>query len=122
MDPSLTAPFCDNETMQSFYFTNSFREADTGTKYYRRKMLEQHKKIIVEKLAGILFLRTYEYRLINKKVTFERFGEIPLDTKLTQFREFMGTCMREEREEQDKPKIKQIIEKLEKFFTQAYQV
>ena len=84
-------------------------------------MLDQHKELTVEKLADILF-QTFVYRLVNKKVTFERFGEIPLDTKWTQFREFMSTCMRKEREERTKPKNKQNKEKLEKFFTQAHQV
>ena len=114
LDPSLTAPFCDNETMQQFYFTNIFRKADNRTKYHRCKILRQHKEITVEKLP--------RYRLVNKKVTFKRFGEIPLDTKRPQYREFMSMCMREEKEEQAKPKSKQIREKLEKFFTQDHQV
>ena len=49
MDPSLTVPFFDNKTMQSYYFTNIFREADNGTKYHRRQMLDQHKELNVEK-------------------------------------------------------------------------
>ena len=118
-EPSLTAPFTDNETLQRFYFTNIFREADNGTKYYRRQILEQHMELTAEKLPEILF-QTYIYRLVNKKVTFARFGGIPSETEWTRFREFMNTCMREEREERDKPKNKQNKEKLEKFFTQAH--
>ena len=34
-------PFTDNETLQNFYFTNIFREADNETKYYHSQMLEQ---------------------------------------------------------------------------------
>ena len=105
--------------MQQFYFTNIFREADNGTKYYWRQMLEQHKELTVEQLPEILF-QTYIYRLVNKKVTFARFGGIPSETEWTSFREFMNKCMREEREERDKPKNKQKKEKLEKFFTQAH--
>ena len=83
MDPSLTAPFCDNETMQSYYFTNIFSEADNTTKYYRRQMLDQHKDLTVEKLPEILH-QTYEYRLINKKVVFDRFDRIPPDMEWPQ--------------------------------------
>ena len=118
-DPTLTAPFTDNETLQNFYFTNIFREADNGTKYYRRQMFEQHKELTPEELPEVLF-QTYIYRLVNKKLTFQRFGGIPTDSEWAKFREFMKTCMREEREERDKPKKKQNKDKLEKFFTQAH--
>ena len=64
--------------------------------------------------------QTYIYRLVNKKLTFQRFGGIPTDSEWAKFREFMKTCMREEREERDKPKKKQNKDKLEKFFTQAH--
>ena len=121
LDPSLTAPFTDNEILQQYYFTNIFREADNGTKYYRTQMLEQHTEITVEKLPEILY-QTYVYRLINKKDTFERYGGIPSETEGTQFVAYMNTRMREEREERAKPKNKQKKEKLEKFFTQAHQV
>ena len=119
LEPSLTAPFTDNETLQSYYFTNIFREADNGTKYYRSQMLEQHEEFTAEKLPDIIF-QTYIYRLVNKKGTFQRFGGIPTDTEWSKFREFMNTWMREEREEREKPKKKQREEKLEKFFTQAH--
>ena len=69
----MTKPFLENETMQQYYFTNIFREADNETKYYRRQMLNQHRELTAEKLPEILF-QTYVYRLINKKVTFERSG------------------------------------------------
>ena len=119
LEPSLTAPFTDNETLQSFYFTNIFREADNGTKYYRSQMLEQHEKFTADKLLDIL-LQTYIYRLVNKKGTFQRFGGIPSEMEWSKFREFMNTWMREEREKRAKPKKKQKEEKLEKFFTQAH--
>ena len=119
LEPSLTAPFTDNETLQNFYFTTIFREADNETKYYRSQMLEQHEKFTADKLLDIL-LQTYIYRLVNKKGTFQRFGGIPSEMEWSKFREFMNTWMREEREERAKPKKKQKEGKLEKFFTQAH--
>ena len=67
LDPSLSVPFCENETIHQFYFTDVFPEADNRTKYYQRQMLEQHKELSVELLPEILF-QTYIYRLANKKV------------------------------------------------------
>ena len=59
LEPSLTAHFTDNKTLQNFYFTNIFREVDNGTKYYRSQMLEQHEKFTADKLPDIL-LQTYK--------------------------------------------------------------
>ena len=106
LDLSLTAPFTENKTMQQFNFTNIFREADNGTKYYQGQMLKQHKELTAEKLPEIL-LQTYIYRLVNKKVTFERFGGIPSETEWKRFRKFMATWLQEEREGRAKPKNKQ---------------
>ena len=112
----MTTRFTDNETLQSFYFTDNFREVDNGTKYYRSQMLEQHEKFTADKLPDI-FLQTYIYRLVNKKGTFQRFGGIPSEMEWSKFREFMNTWMREDREERAKLNKKQKEEKLEKFFT-----
>ena len=49
--------------------------AGFGTKYYQRQMLEQHKELTPEELPEVMF-KTYIYRLINKKLTFQRFGRI----------------------------------------------
>ena len=38
-DPTLTTPFTDNETLQNFYFTNIFQEANNGATDYRRQTL-----------------------------------------------------------------------------------
>ena len=38
-------------------------------------MLEQHKELTPEEWPEVLF-QTYIYRLINKKLTFQRFGRI----------------------------------------------
>ena len=92
LEPSLTTPFIDNETMQQFSFTNIFCEADKGTKYYQRQILSQHKKLIAEKLPRIL-IQTCVYRLINKKVMFERFGGIPSETDWKRFMKFMNMYM-----------------------------
>ena len=51
-------PFTDNETLQNFYFTNIFQEADNGTTFYHSQMLEQQEKFTVDKLPDIL-LQTY---------------------------------------------------------------
>ena len=102
LEPSLTAPFTDNKTLQNFYFTNIFREVDNGTKYYRSQMLEQHEKFTADKLPDIL-LQTYIYRLVNKNGTFQRFGRILSKTEWSKFREFVNTWMREESEERVKP-------------------
>ena len=47
--------------------------AGFGTKYYQRQMLEQHKELTPEELPEVLF---YIYRLVNKKLMFQRFGRI----------------------------------------------
>ena len=103
--PGLAAPFTDNETLQSFYFTNIFREADNGTKYYRRQILNQHEELSQEKLPEILF-QTYIYRCVNKVITFQRFGGIPAEKDWDKFRGFMCSSMQDKTEEN--------------FFTQAH--
>ena len=45
------------------------KEADNGTAYYRRQMLEQHKELTPKELPEGLF---YIYRLVNKKLMFQR--------------------------------------------------
>ena len=49
--------------------------AGFGTKYYQRQMLEQQNELTLEELPDVL-VQTYIYRLINKKLTFQRFGRI----------------------------------------------
>ena len=46
-----------------------------GTKYYQRQMLGWHKELTPKELPEVLF-QTYIYRLVNKKLTFQRFGRI----------------------------------------------
>ena len=55
-------------------FTAQKREC-IGTKYYQRQMLGWHKELTPEELPEVLF-QTYIYRLVNKKLTFQRFGRI----------------------------------------------
>ena len=51
---ALTAPFTNNETLQNFYFTNTFQEVYNGTTYYWSQMLEQHKELSPDIVRGPL--------------------------------------------------------------------
>ena len=108
LDPCLAAPFTDNRTLNTFYFTNIFREADNGTKYYRRQMWDQYEEISPEIIPDILY-QTYLYRCVNKRATFEEFGGIPSVEEWLKFKRFMNKWMNDEEKQ-----------KKEKFFTSAH--
>ena len=69
-----------NPILSQRFFTNIYREADTGTKYLRRKILDKFFKennsagFSRRETAEIVFM-TVVYRLVNRIETFEEFGE-----------------------------------------------
>ena len=65
-NPSYTNQDTKNDILRTYFFTNIYREADTGTKFYRKQMLSQHQDIGSDQLPDIVF-QTVVYRLINKK-------------------------------------------------------
>ena len=69
-----------NPILSQRFFTNIYREADTGTKYLRRKILDKFFKennsagFSRRETAEIVFM-TVVYRLVNRIETFKEFGE-----------------------------------------------
>ena len=105
------APFTENKVLTEFFFTNIYREADPGTKYFRRQMLEQHPEIGPDQLATIL-CQTVLYRVVNKRPTFEAFGKIPDQSEWKKFEGFMRSEM----------KKVEMIKNHPKPFTAAHQI
>ena len=110
-NPSYTNQDTKNDILRTYFFTNIYREADTGTKFYRKQMLSQHQDIGSDQLPDIVF-QTVVYRLINKKLTFETFGKIPSAGEWKKFKKFFEEEMR----------LSKSDSKREKPFTAAHQV
>jgi len=110
-NPSYTNQDTKNDILRTYFFTNIYREADTGTKFYRQQMLLQYQEIGCNELPNIVF-QTVVYRLINKKLTFETFGKIPSADEWVEFKNFF----------QEEMRLSKSDSKREKPFTAAHQV
>ena len=75
-NPEAREPFTSNTILRELSFTNINREVDSGTRFLRQQMFQQHHDLTVEVLPQILF-QVITYRHINKRGTFEEFGSIP---------------------------------------------
>ena len=102
------APFTDKTILQELSFTNINQEVDSGTRFLRQQMFQQHHDLSEDQLPEILF-QVIVYRHMNNRVTFEEFGSIPSSfDEWTMMREFIA-----EKKEEDQSF---------KAFTGAHQV
>ena len=76
VDPSLQAPFTENEILSQYFFTNVNRELDVGTRFLRSSLFSQYEDLKQGTLMDVFFQLAL-YRSFNKGETFKKFGGIP---------------------------------------------
>ena len=111
-NPEMMPPFSDNKVLSEFFFTNIYRELDPGTKYLRQQMLKQYSDLGKGQLPAVL-CQIVLYRLVNKRSTFETYGNIPKHSEWKTFTNFIS---------QELEQWCQIDKKYSKPFTAAQQI
>ena len=83
-----------NRVLAEKFFTNMYRELDTGSIFLRSQVnqtdMKGIKKTIDMKLVQKILFKVVVYRLINNRQTFMDFGGLPDIHNFSKFRKFLG--------------------------------